>query len=257
MAPSRCKSLRRPLALLISCLSLSVAQAAVGIDELSDLGARIQYAAYEGDFDTLEQMVLELKGAEARAPLDRLLHYYAAYAAYRAAEVAPPGGADDGEYLSLCEAEALEAAAIDESFADALALAGACAALEAARSVTAVLSGRRAVRYLQQAANLEPRNPRVALLQAVSLLRRPSLTEAWGSPSDLLLRAESLFQMAPVERRGEPDWGEAETRALLAELAMAQGERLAARDAAEQSLMVAPDYRRAQAVIRELSASTR
>ncbi len=231
--------------------------AAVNIDELSDASAKIQYASYEGDFRTLAALAGDLAGEKTRPPLKRLLHYYTAYAAYRAAELAPDAGEPDGEWLSLCEQEAIAAAGIDEEFADAWALAGACAALDAARNLTAVLSARRAERHLKRAAALDSENPRVLLLQAVSLLRRPSLGESWGDPGQLLERAAELFETRPAPPRGEPDWGEAEASAYRAELAMRQGERLAARDAAEQSLMVAPDYHRARAIMRELSAAAR
>ncbi|WP_405244073.1 hypothetical protein [Lentisalinibacter salinarum] len=234
------------------------AQSAVDMDELSDLAARIQFAVFEKDFDTLDRLAAELADERARSDLKPLLHYQAAYAAYRAGELAPQAGRADSPYLERCEQQALAAAEeAEEEFADALALAGACAALDASRNLTALLSATRARRHLRAARELEPDNPRVLLLAAVSLMRQPSLAEGWGTPAQLLDRAAERYASALPPARGRPDWGEAETGAVRAELSMAAGEVLAARDAAEHALMLAPDYRRARAVLEKLSACAR
>lgn len=250
----------RYLAVLLAAAGLSLsgpAWPAVDMDELSDLAARIQFAVFEEDFDTLDRLATELADERARGELKPLLRYQAAYAAYRAGELAPQEGRADSPYLERCEEQALAAVAEAEEFADALALAGACAALDASRNLTALLSAPRARRHLRAARELEPDNPRVLLLAAVSLIRRPSLVEGWGSPAELLARAAERHAVALPPQRGKPDWGEAETAAVQAELAAAAGEVLAARDAAERALMLAPDYRRPLAVLEKLSASVR
>lgn len=247
------------LAIVLAVTGLSLAapaHSAVDMDELSDLAARIQFAVYEADFDTLDRLAAELADERARGDLKPLLRYQAAYAAYRAGELAPETGRADSPYLESCEEQALAAAAeAEEEFADALALAGACAALDASRNLTALLSATRARRHLRAAREFEPDNPRVLLLAAVSLIRRPSLAEGWGSPAQLLDRAAERYAVALPPARGRPDWGEAETAAVRAELSMAAGEVLSARDAAEHALMLAPDYRRARDVLEKLSAS--
>jgi hypothetical protein len=251
---------QRILAGLVAAAGLSLAgpaHSAVDMDELADLAARIQFAVFEADFATLDRLSGRLAEERARGGLKALLHYQAAYAAYRAGELAPSAGVADSPYLERCEEQALAAAGEGEEFADALALAGACAALDASRNLTALLSATRARRHLRAAWGLEPDNPRVLLLTAVSLIRQPSLGDDRGTPAELLGRAAERFETVLPPRRGEPDWGEAETAAVQAELAAAAGEVLAARDAAERALMLAPDYRRAAAVLEKLSASAR
>ncbi len=253
-------SLKFSLAAVVAAAGLwwaAPAQSAVDMDELSDLAARIQFAVFEADFDTQHRLAIELAEERARGDLKPLLRYQAAYAAYRAGELAPQAGRADSPYLARCEDQALAAAEEAEEFADALALAGACAALDASRNLTALLSATRARRHLRAARELEPDNPRVLLLLAVSLMRQPSLAEGWGTPAQLLERAAGRYAVAMPPARGRPDWGEAETAAVRAELSMAAGEVLAARDAAEHALMLAPDYRRARAVLEKLSASAR
>ncbi|SRR6056297_599782 len=253
-------SCRRYLAVLVAAAVLSLsapARSAVDMDELSDLAARVQFAVFEADFDTLDRLATELAEERARGRLEPLLRYQAAYAAYRAGELAPDEGRADSPYLERCEEQALAAAGETGAFADALALAGACAALDASRNLTALLSAPRARRHLRAARELEPDNPRVLLLAAVSLIRRPSLVDGWASPAELLARASERYAVSLPPQRGEPDWGEAETAAVQAELAAAAGEVLAARDAAERALMLAPDYRRPLAVLQKLSASAR
>lgn len=253
--------LRRQLLLaLVPAVLLALAgpvRAAVGMDELSDLAARIQFAVFEGDFETLDRLAGELAEERARGELKPLLRYQAAYAAYRAGELAPAAGRADSPYLEQCEEQALAAADEAAGFADALALAGACAVLDASRNLTALLSATRGRRHLRAARELEPESPRVLLLSAVSLIRRPQLAEGWGTPAELLARAAERYATAMPPGRGRPDWGEAETAALQAEQAVAAGEVLAARDAAERALMLAPDYRRARTVLEKLSASAR
>lgn len=255
-------SCRRTLPALVAAaglwLTAGSAQAAVDLDELSDLSARIQFAVFEADFDTLDRLAARLEDERARGQVEPLLRYQAAYAAYRAGELAPRAGQADSPYLERCEEQALAAA--DEAggeFADALALAGACAALDASRNLTALLSATRARRHLRAARELGPENPRVLLLLGVSRMRQSSLPEAWGTPAALLARAAERFMATLPPRRGWPDWGEAEAAAIRAELSMAAGEILAARDAAEHALMLAPDYRRARAVLEQLSAAAR
>lgn len=244
-------------AALAALLAWNGAAAAVGIDELSDIAARIQYAVYEEDFRSLDRLAGSLADEKARGGLAALLRYQAAYAAYRAGELAPAVGRPDSPYLARCEEQALAAAEQQEDFADAWALAGACAALDASRNLTALLSARRARQYLRTAREMSPDNPRVLLLAAVSALRQPSVGQGWEPPARLLSRAAERYAVALPPGRAWPDWGEAEVSVLESELAMDAGHILAARDAAERALMLAPDYRRARSLIEKLSASAR
>lgn len=233
------------------------AAAAVTPAELSDLAARIQYAVYEEDLRGLRDLSEQIAAARAPGDLAALAHYHAAYAAYRAAELAPAALLTDGDDLARCGEHSEAALAADGGFADARALAGACAALEASRNPAALLAVRRARQHLRAARGMAPQNPRVLLLIAVSELRRPGLAEGIGTVPQLLDEAAERFRSAVTADRAWPDWGEAETAVVQAELALADGRLLEARDAAERALLLAPDYRRAAAVMQKLGIPTR
>jgi hypothetical protein len=239
-------------AALLALFGWSGAPAAVDSDELSDLAARIQYAVYEEDLRGLTELSSRLAAETGRGGLTPLLRYHAAYAAYRAAELAPGALQDDGDHLARCEEQAEAAIDADPEFADARALAGACAALEGSRNPAALLAIRRARQHLRAAWSIAPDNPRVLLLVAASDLRRSGLSEGIGTPAELLVRAAERFRVPTAADSGWPDWGEAETAVLQAEIALEEGRLLDARDAAERALILAPDYRRAVAVLRKL-----
>jgi len=66
------QSFRTHLAVVLAVTGLSLAapaQSAVDMDELSDLAARIQFAVYEADFDTLDRLAAELADERARGML--------------------------------------------------------------------------------------------------------------------------------------------------------------------------------------------
>jgi len=65
----------------------------------------------------------------------------------------------------------------------------------------------------------------------------------------------SSFEGAPPARPGKPDWGQVEALTMLGETYLQRGDPVAARDALERALVMAPDYRQAQQLLQ--SAATR
>lgn len=242
------RNARRAAALgLLAILPAALAWVDAGaadIDELADLAARVQYAVYSEDARWLAETRRELAELRLRGGLVPLGHYQHAYAGYRLAELAP----DEGGGLEVCIEQAERALDEDQGFADAKALLGACHALEAHRDlVPSPLSTRRAARHLGEALELAPDNPRVLLLAAVSVAREPGLGKTLGvEPGVLLMEAERQFRTPLAVPAGYPDWGEAEVKLRRAEAHLAAGRRVAARNALEEALLLAPDYRRAR-----------
>jgi hypothetical protein len=238
-----------------SVVAAGTAAAAMKAPELADRAAVIQYASFTGDVRRLAELSETLSAESARGDLQVLVHYYSAYAAYRAAELD-----DDLEYrvgilLDRCVDEARAAIRLDRDFAEAHALIGACHGLAAARRpLSAIVAGNFSARELRRALALAPDNPRVLLLNAVTQRRRISDGGFRDEQAARQLReALRLFESdAPADGVASPDWGEAEAHLRLAELAMAQQAHSVARDHLERALLIAPDYRQVRTLLRSL-----
>jgi tetratricopeptide (TPR) repeat protein len=109
---------------------------------------------------------------------------------------------------------------------------------------------------LARARELEPSNPRIALLDAWLVSLRPALADASiqdEAVKKLEAAADAFAAWSPPP--DAPDWGEAEALAALAELHLARGELRDARDLIERALLVAPDYRFAVELRAQLQGS--
>jgi hypothetical protein len=242
-------------AVLALCGAAQVGWAAPD-DELADLAARIEYGFY-GD----EPRVIEA----ARASLERLAEddvharYYFAFSAFRLAQLGVQGGGTPSSALiDSCIDDATPAegdAKQSNESAEAWVLVAACAAIGG--------EARRRDQALERARSLEPKNPRVALLEAWSVSMRPAQEDAAvrDAAAARLEKAVAAFDAAGPPAAwnslAAADWGEPEALAQLGEIALARGEARAARDLAERALLLAPDYRVAVDLRGKLADSTR
>jgi hypothetical protein len=103
-------------------------------------------------------------------------------------------------------------------------------------------------RSLQTALNLAPKNPRVMFVAA--LCARAAQGEAqvrrWH---DVVASFDAAVQPDSVV-----DWGHAEALTMLAQALLTAEQPVAARDAVERALVIAPDYETAQAVLHLIAA---
>lgn len=106
-------------------------------------------------------------------------------------------------------------------------------------------------RALRTALSLAPQNPRVQLIEAMCMrpLGPAQEVERWRG-------IVASFDAAPRPQSGVVDWGHAEALTLLAEAQLRSGARVAARDAAEKALVIAPDYESARAVLQAISSQS-
>ncbi len=95
---------------------------------------------------------------------------------------------------------------------------------------------------MRKAGQLAPGNPRVLLLRNLCTVGADT-PAAWRE-------VVAAFEAAPPRTAGRPDWGHAESLALLGASFLRHGEPLAARDALERALVLAPDFREAQELLR-------
>jgi hypothetical protein len=235
--------------------ALFVASAAAQADEAAwrDLESRIQYAYYTEDAAQLRALPPVVAATDSA---DRLHGYYAALLAWReallAAERSAPDTADAGPLAARCVRTLDETLAIDPDFAEALALRAAC--LDAGGGRVS-FAGHRARRDLDRALALAGHDPRVLLIDAMSDYRGASARTADRERAlAKLRRAVAAFE---AERGGNeriPGWGAAEAWMLLGRDLLEHGDSVAARDALEHALLIAPQFAQARRLMAKITA---
>jgi len=227
-------------------LGLACASARAADVNWEDVESRIQYGYYTEDARSLHNVMELLAPAEAA---DSLRSYYAGLANYRLALLAAKsdkGQAKDA--ANACVSRLDQALRERKDFADALALQSACldevATLSAWKSPFAAS---RSGEQIEKARHLAPRNPRVLLLDAVSLYERPSSTAADKARAQSgFKRAAEAFEAERQETAHTPGWGAAEAYVYVARCALEKGAPLEARDALERALLIAPEFAQAR-----------
>jgi tetratricopeptide (TPR) repeat protein len=142
-----------------------------------------------------------------------------------------------------------------KDFADALALQAACLGMLAELKPWRVpFAGPRSSTQIHKALQLAPRNPRVLLLDAIGDYERPK------SPGGDTDRAIGKFKKAvaafEAEREGldqVPGWGAAEAYTFLARSYLDRGDAIAARDALERALLIAPEFLQARRLMTRIT----
>ena len=223
-----------------------------------DIESRIQYGYYTEDGAALRKLEELIQAGDAH---DKLRGYYAGLLAWRQALLAAAGGAaaqagSPGHYAERCVSEVDASLAVEAEFADALALRAACFATSQELSGGyAPLAGHRARKDLERARQLAVRNPRVLLIDALSDY---TLAPAQGGNKERALgklrQAVAAFE---AERSGTehlPGWGAADAWSLLARDLLDHGETVAARDALEHALLIAPEFAEARRLMTKITS---
>jgi hypothetical protein len=161
----------------------------------------------------------------------------------------PNGKSLAAKAAQTCVREARRAVELDASNAEAMAVEAVCDGHSA--TAHAGSAGCANSKPLRTANGLAPNNPRIKLVQAMctqSKAADPAAVERWRAVVE-------SFEAAPPSRPGKPDWGHVEALTMLGESYLQQGDPVAARDALERALVMAPDYRLAQQLLQ--AAATR
>jgi tetratricopeptide (TPR) repeat protein len=220
-----------PKSLVVAWVALLAAVSASG-QSLRDLAARIDYGFYGGDVTVVRAAIREL---ESRSSDDRKAAYLYALAHFRLAEIGR-GGSRESEALSTCVDVASEIADASSSDAESRVLIAVCSLrLAQSESVRSLRHQRRAQKALEAARAVAPDNPRVAYVTALA-------ANAGVSAEIGVRRLEAAASRFSTYTADGPAWGEVETRLLLAESYLGNGDRRRARDAVEQALLLAPGY---------------
>jgi len=232
----------------IFCAML-LAAAALHAQEGGDVQAQILYAYHTEDTNSLTDLIQSLSARLKDSPDDGALRYHLAHAQYRLGELAAARSdrhADSA--FSECIDDLKPLLKKDVKSAEGLVLQGACyAALADVSSVQAMLMRAHAADRLQQAAKLEPRNPRLLLIESTMRLAhaKPGSAEFQQAVSELNM-ATHEFDATAATSIDTPGWGHAQAYLAMGRLLQARGDTVGARNWIEKSLIAAPDYKAAQ-----------
>jgi tetratricopeptide (TPR) repeat protein len=236
---------------------------AQGATDWADVEGRIQYAYYTNDARALNAVLTSLKpkpaeGEESAGGGDLATRsYFRALTHYRLAQVLSPTQKSQAKgAISDCSDEIDNAVralpkvplGLDESDAGRLqraedyALATACTL--AGREMSSIpFGGGRIGSRIDEAVKLEPKNPRVRLVEALADFDRAGKDAAEKAAALKKLRtATQMFEAARAGASTTPEWGAAEAYAFLGRALYDQRDVVGAREALERSLLIAPDY---------------
>ena len=240
----------------------------------SDIEGRIQYAYFTNDERALNSVLGSLKpkpgteGEEAAGADRGTRAYFRALAHYRLAQLLTSARRSQAkDAIEACGDEidrALGALpriadALDETpenrqkRAEAYALRTACTL--AGREMSSVpFTGGRIGSRIDEAVKLEPRNPRVRLVEALAMFERAGRNAEEKAAALRSLRAVTvMFEQARAQASSTPAWGAAEAYAFLGRALIDQRDVVGAREALERSLLFAPEYAFARRLMSQIT----
>jgi hypothetical protein len=257
----------------LGALALAGSGALAGADagEWSDVEGRIQYAYYTQDTRALQSVLGSLKpkadeGGQVsdtgrRAYFRALVHYRTAQVLTSAAKGPARRAIDDcgDEVDNALRVLPRVPDGVDEApehrrhRAEAYALGTACAL--AGREMSSIpFTGGRIGSRIDEAVRLEPRNPRVRLVEALAMFERAGKNAEEKAAALRRLRAVTvMFEEARAQASSTPEWGAAEAYAFLGRALIDERDVVGAREALERSLLIAPEYAFARRLMSQIT----
>lgn len=224
-------------------------QAQSAREQLLDGKEMLEDAANQDDQDKLLEVRALFEQAINDDSLAILGHYYAASAASELANIL--WELDDSthrrkvlEYVNYAIDHLKAATDRDEAFAEGwVMLAAAYGQKMTVRPLSAVFLGPRFSKAMSRARNIEPANPRVVLLKAITDYNLPGIVGGSKRRAvEGLHRATRLFADQVVADPILPSWGHDQAYARLGIAFMDQGDLESARTSFERALEINPDF---------------
>jgi hypothetical protein len=225
--------------------------------EWLDIESRIQYGYYTEDSRALQNLQ---EGLAADDSHDKLHGYYAALVAWRLAQLGElhpsPKGASVGQLAQRCVSALDGVLEAQADYAQALALRSACLGLPLAGGGLHVpFAGRKPHKDIERALQLAPHDPRVLLLDALGDYELPPALGGNKERALVKLRATvAAFEQERASTEPLPGWGAAEAYLSLGRSLLEHGDAVAARDALEHALLLAPEYVQARVLMGKIAS---
>ena len=239
-----------PLALVLLLAGFAPLMAQSSRDLLLEAKDLLDEGASLDNEETVLQARAAFESLTEDASLAMLAHYYAASAASELANILDESGRSGVRrailgYVDYAIEHFESAIALDSTFAEGwLLLSASYAQKITVKPLNAVGLGRRFSRAMNRAEELEPDNPRVVLLRAITDYNLPRIVGGNKDRAvDGLLKAAELFRNETVTDPALPSWGHDQTYARLGIAYMDRGEFDEARKAFDEALLLNPDYR--------------
>ncbi len=215
--------------------------------DIPAVAARAQSAYFTANAAELAKLATETAPWAKSADPKQL--YAHAYVQFRALQVAI-GAKREKEAEKAgdaCIAATDAAVKRDPKFAEAFALQSACYGyLANLGGMGAIRNGSRSGKSLEAAAALEPRNPRIALVEGFGVYFRPKFVGGdKGKGCAKFREAAAAFDAAGpngVKTAGGIDWGAAESHYWVGRCAADSDQGAAARKEFERALAIAPEF---------------
>jgi len=258
---------------LLGALTLVGASSFANAEVWADVEGRIQYAYYTNDSRALTSVLTSLKpkggeGDSESAEDAAMRHYFLALTHYRIAQVvaavkksqAKDAIGDCGDEVDeIVDALPKVAFGLDETDdnrvrrAEAYALGTACTL--AGREMSSIpFGGGRIGSRIDEAVQMEPKNPRVRLIEALALYERAGKDAAEKAAAVRKLQTvTAMFEAARAGASSTPEWGAAEAYAFLGRALFDQRDVVGAREALERSLLIAPEYAFARQLMAQIT----
>jgi tetratricopeptide (TPR) repeat protein len=219
-----------------------------------DVESRIQYGYFTEDSRSLNSLSAQISSG---GPQDRLKSYYAGLLAYRQALLSLDSNRGQAlDQAERCVASLDQALELSREFAEALALQSVCLdMLHSLKPWPTPFSSSRSSALMEKALQLAPKNPRVLLLDAVGDLERSRRSSSDKERTfGKLKKAVAAFEQERQDVDRIPGWGAADAYMFLARGYLDRGDALAARDALERALLIAPDFAQARRLISRITS---
>jgi hypothetical protein len=237
-------------------------------DQLNDLIARVQFAAYAADDAALQRDLQLLKALPTPEPMQPLQQYYVVYGYWKLAltlELKERSKAHKAATACVAASQQLisnepkrvhayQRSRLDDFYGELWSIQGSCVAIETSMAVLPknILPGSN--KAWEKASVLAPNNPRVKLLAAIQQSKQAKTTQDRATVSAQFLAVVKLFDVLPPAEPGMPDWGQAEALAWLGKSQIESGDVIAARNTLERALIIAPDFAWARKLQKQLEA---
>lgn len=199
--------------------------------------------ATQGDAGTVQQARALFERATASDARRALSHYYVGLASYRLIDLVDDEDRSE-DYMDDAKEQVERAVEIRSGWAEAnILLSGIYGRLASRGMISGMRYGPKANNALERAKEVDPKNPRLLLMEGISLYNTPS---TWGGDKEeavaRLQEAIARFEATSPDGPLQPDWGHADAYAWLG-IAHAKADRRDdARTAFENALDVRPGY---------------